>query len=63
MGSGTSMVAAHVACIVSLILEKNPYLPNEKVREILNKTAIPLDTVFEYGNDKVNLVDALNLDN
>ncbi|WP_144507355.1 S8 family serine peptidase [Bacillus mycoides] len=63
LDSGTSMAAAHVAGVASLILEKNSYLSNEKVRETLKKTAIPLGNAFEYGNGKVNLVDALNLVN
>ncbi|WP_419761160.1 S8 family serine peptidase [Bacillus mycoides] len=57
--SGTSMAAAHVAGAASLIFEKNPYLSNKKVREIMNKTAISLGDVFEYGNGKININAAL----
>lgn len=61
LDSGTSMAAAHVAGVASLILEKNPYLSNKKVRELMNKTAIPLGNPFEYGNGKININDALKL--
>ncbi|BAR87579.1 subtilisin Carlsberg (plasmid) [Bacillus thuringiensis serovar tolworthi] len=57
------MAAAHVAGVASLILEKNPYLSNKKVRELMNKTAIPLGNPFEYGNGKININDALKLAN
>ncbi|PFC71116.1 alkaline serine protease [Bacillus cereus] len=60
--SGTSMAAAHVAGAASLIFEKNPYLSNKKVREIMNKTAISLGDVFEYGNGKININAALDLE-
>ncbi|MBY0595105.1 S8 family peptidase [Bacillus bingmayongensis] len=63
LDSGTSMAAAHVAGVAALILEKNPYLINKKVREVMNKTAIPLGNSFEYGNGKINVNDALKMAN
>ncbi|PEQ05111.1 S8 family peptidase [Bacillus toyonensis] len=63
LDSGTSMAAAHVAGVASLILEKKPYLANEQVREIMKKAVSPLGNAFEYGNGKINAVDALSLAN
>ncbi|PGA79653.1 alkaline serine protease [Bacillus wiedmannii] len=63
LDSGTSMAAAHVAGVASLIFEKNPHLSNKQVREIMNKTSIPLGNAFEYGNGKINVADALNMAN
>ncbi|MEG3530163.1 S8 family peptidase [Bacillus paranthracis] len=61
LDSGTSMAAAHVAGVASLIFEKNPYLSNKQVREIMNKAAISLGNAFEYGNGKINVDYALNM--
>ncbi|PFJ84770.1 alkaline serine protease [Bacillus cereus] len=62
LDSGTSMAAAHVAGAASLIFEKNPYLSNKKVREIMYNTAIPLGDAFEYGKGKININAALDME-
>jgi len=46
-----------------LIFEKNPYLSNEQVREIMNKTALPLGNKPQHGNGKINVDVALNMEN
>lgn len=58
---GTSMAAAHVAGVVSLLLEINPNISNKKVREILNQSAVPLGNSLEYGNGKISLSNALKI--
>ncbi|MED1599304.1 S8 family peptidase [Bacillus pseudomycoides] len=61
LDSGTSMAAAHVAGIASLLLEKDATMSNQKVREILNQSAIPFGNKLEYGNGKVSLSNALKI--
>lgn len=57
--SGTSMACPHVTALASLIRSVNPNLPNRKVIEIIQKTAIDLgapgkDPLFGYGLINVN---------
>ncbi|MEN3132662.1 S8 family peptidase [Bacillus cereus] len=59
--SGTSMAAAHVAGVAALIFERKPNLSNEQVRDIMNKSAIPLGDPFEYGNGKVSISNSLKM--
>ncbi|WP_161516159.1 S8 family peptidase, partial [Bacillus thuringiensis] len=61
--SGTSMAAAHVAGVASLLLENDRMLSNQQVRELLKKSATPLGSPFEYGNGKINLSHALQMMN
>lgn len=59
--SGTSMAAAHVVGVSALLFERDPDLTNWKVREIMNKSAIPLGDPFEYGNGKVSIKNSLKM--
>jgi len=59
--SGTSMAAAHVAGVAALIFERKPNLSNEQIRDIMNKSAIPLGNPFEYGNGKVSISNSLKM--
>ncbi|MEV2390582.1 S8 family serine peptidase [Paenibacillus larvae] len=59
--SGTSMAAAHVVGVAALLFERDPDLTNWKVREIMNKSAIPLGDPFEYGNGKVSIKNSLKM--
>lgn len=63
LDSGTSMAAAYVAGVASLLLENDRMLSNQQVRELLKKSATPLGNAFEYGNGKVNLSHALQMMN
>lgn len=52
--TGTSMACPHVAGVAALILERNPDLTPEQVREIMGRTArkvgnLPYDAEKEYG--------------
>ncbi|OXM87398.1 S8 family serine peptidase [Paenibacillus rigui] len=49
--SGTSVAAPHVTGIAALIKSEMPGMSNEKIRQIIDKTAVPLGSpdVFGYG--------------
>ncbi|MFB4165100.1 S8 family peptidase [Alteribacillus sp. JSM 102045] len=56
---GTSMASPHVAGAASLMLDNDPSLSSEEIRQKLNATADPLGDSFYYGNGIVNLKAAL----
>ncbi|MCC7297516.1 MAG: S8 family peptidase, partial [Bacteroidia bacterium] len=64
MFSGTSMAAPHVAGIVALLLEANPTLTPQQIRDVLQQTAIRdkftgADSNNNYGFGKVNAMGAI----
>lgn len=61
--SGTSMATPHVAGIVALMLEANPRLLPDEVKEVLELTATNMSTrqVFEVGSGHVNAYAAVAL--
>ncbi|MGE1026513.1 S8 family peptidase [Bacillus sp. GMs2/2] len=63
LDSGTSMAAAHVVGVASLLLENDKMMSNKKMRELLKKSATPLGNPLEYGNGKVNVNRALQIMN
>lgn len=63
LDSGTSMAAAHVVGVASLLLENDRMMSNQQVRELLKKSAKPLGNPLEYGNGKVNVSRALQMMN
>ncbi|WP_233269358.1 S8 family peptidase [Alteribacillus sp. YIM 98480] len=56
---GTSMAAPHVAGSAALMLDNNPALSNEEIRQKLNSTADRLGDSSYYGNGIINLKAAL----
>ena len=66
MFSGTSMAAPHAAGIVALILEANPGLNIDEVRQILRATAIRddltgTDSNNNFGYGRINAFDAVKM--
>ncbi|MGY3718150.1 S8 family serine peptidase [Sutcliffiella cohnii] len=61
--SGTSMAAPHVAGIIALLLEANPNLNALEIKDILQKTASPMENreAWEVGAGYVNAYDAVEL--
>jgi serine protease AprX len=61
--SGTSMAAPHLSGIVADILEANPALVPDDVRDIITRTATPLATYdeFEVGAGLANVYAAVDL--
>jgi serine protease len=61
-GAGTSMAAPHVAAAAALILETNPSLTADEVRDVLSSTATDLGTPgydLEYGYGLVDVYAAV----
>ncbi|RMF84761.1 MAG: hypothetical protein D6736_18705 [Nitrospinota bacterium] len=59
-GSGTSQAAAHVSGVVALMLQVNPDLTPQEVRQILQETAIDLGEPWEaQGAGLINAVRAV----
>lgn len=63
LDSGTSMAAAHVAGVASLLLENDRTMSNMELRELLRNSATPLGNSFEYGNGQVNFIQSLQMMN
>jgi hypothetical protein len=67
--SGTSMASPMVTGVVALILEANPYLSAEQVKEIILQTAredintgvIPIEGSTQWGFGKINAYHAIQL--
>jgi subtilisin family serine protease len=69
--TGTSVAAPHVAGVVALMLERNPRLPADLVRDILRQTAVPPETGYSnpptdddlntWGRGRVNALAAVQL--
>jgi len=67
--SGTSMASPMVAGVVALILEANPYLSSEQIKDIIIQTArednntgiIPLAGSTQWGWGKINAYHAIQL--
>jgi subtilisin family serine protease len=61
--SGTSMATPHMAGVVALLLEANPYLTPDEVKSIVEVTASPMGKyqLFEVGAGYVNVYEALKL--
>jgi minor extracellular serine protease Vpr len=67
--SGTSMSGPMVTGIVALILEANPYLSSQQVKEIIQETArtdnytntIPIEGSTSWGKGKINAYKAIQL--
>lgn len=61
--SGTSMAAPHLAGVVANILEANPYLSPDEVKDLIARTTTPLATydTFEVGAGLANVHAAVDL--
>ncbi|MBR0696737.1 S8 family serine peptidase [Bradyrhizobium lablabi] len=58
---GTSMAAPHIAGVCALMLEKNPALTPQDVKDIIMRTAVNVGhTPDEMGAGRVNALDAVN---
>ncbi|PSL42428.1 subtilisin [Salsuginibacillus halophilus] len=53
--NGTSMASPHVAGAAALMLDDDPSLSNDDIRNQLNDNAEPLGSAFYYGNGLVDL--------
>ena len=51
--SGTSMAAPHVSGVAALMLERNPNLTSEQVREIIAKTARKEPDYYYFAPDEI----------
>lgn len=57
---GTSMSAAYVAGAVALLLEKEPSLTPQEVKDLLKSNCIPLGDKFEYGSGLIDIVSSIS---
>ncbi|MFD0677378.1 MULTISPECIES: S8 family serine peptidase [unclassified Paenibacillus] len=57
--SGTSVATPHVAGIAALIKSQMPGMSNEKIRQIIDKTAVPLGSSDVFGHGLVHAASAL----
>lgn len=61
--NGTSMATPHVAGVVALMLQKNPYLTQTEIDSILETTAVDLGTLGkdnDYGAGRIDALAAVN---
>jgi subtilisin family serine protease len=62
MNSGTSFAAAHVSGVIALMLERDPAMPVQKIREALQSGAVdlgPPGTDDQFGAGRVNALAVL----
>ncbi len=59
--SGTSMAAPHVAGVASVLMERNPEMPADYIRMLLNYSANLYGSPDEYGNGVLDLGYALEI--
>ena len=57
---GTSAAAPHVAAIVALVLQQNPFLRPQQVRQILEDTAVELGAANIYGAGRIDALAAVS---
>ncbi|QKS73355.1 S8 family peptidase [Paenalkalicoccus suaedae] len=58
--NGTSMAAPHVAGVAAQVWQAKPNLSNVQLRQLLNSTATPLGSSFQYGSGLVQSANAIN---